>query len=449
MMTVFKNQKIFGAEDLIKKYMSISETSGELYKRACKVFPDGSTRRGIFFPPYPSYIVRGEGCKVYDVDGREYIDYTCNLGPLILGHKPPRVMEAIHKQLHNGTVLSGPTELDIRLAEMILDAIPSGEQVIFCASGTEANMLGLRMIRAYTGKEKIVKCEGAYHGTSHVFSEGTGIAKDLSAMTLTVPFNDIERFEKVIRQHRSELAAVFMEPILRGIPPKTDYLKQVRKITEENGLLLVFDEVVTGFRLGKGGAQGRWNIVPDMTLLGKIIGGGFGIGAVVTRKDIMKCCKSVEISGLSVDRPLISLAGTWNAHPVAMAGGMAMLEELTSSAYSHLEEMGEALRQGIKKAAEKTGIIVQVVGVGSVFHVYFTDQPVVDSDSAKKGNQLLTRYYDLSLITKGIYPAKAHCSFISTPITTKEVEQTLEAIEETFRTMKPLVENEAPWLISD
>jgi glutamate-1-semialdehyde 2,1-aminomutase len=448
MMSTVQDQKISEEEVLIEKYNSMSKTSRKLYERACKVFPDGSTRRGLFFPPYPAYIVKGEGCRVYDIDGREYIDYTSNLGPLILGHKNPRVMKAIKEQLECGTVLGGPTELEIQLAEKILESFPSGEQVIFCASGTEANMLGLRVVRAYTGKEKILKCEGAFHGTSDGFSEGPGISQGILAKTVTVPFNDIERFEVAIKKHRDELAAVFIEPILRGIPPKPDYLKQVKKITEENGVLLVFDEVVTGFRLSRGGAQGKWGVRPDMTLLGKLIGGGFAIGALVAKKEMLKPFKPIRASGLAVDRPPISHAGTWNAHPVAMAAGLATLEELTPSAYAHLDETGETLRQGMEKAAERAGIVVQVVGVGSVFHIYFTDQPIIDSASAKTGNQLFLRHYDLNLIIRGIYPAKAHCSFISTPVTNREVKQTLEAVEDTLHSMKPLVQKLAPSLTS-
>lgn len=445
-MSTVQDYRVTEEEDLIEKYLSMSKTSRKLYERACKVFPGGSTRRGLFFPPYPAYIVKGEGCRVYDVDGRGYIDYTSNLGPLILGHKNPRVMKAITVQLDCGTVLGGPTELEVQLAEKIIESFPSGERVIFCASGTEANMLGLRVVRAFTGKEKVLKCDGAFHGTSEGFQEGPGIPKDTLAKTITVPFNDIGKFETAMRKHRDELAAVFMEPILRGIPPRPDYLKQIRKITQENGVLLVFDEVVTGFRLSRGGAQAKWGVKPDMTLLGKLIGGGFAIGALVARKEMLRPFKPTRASGLTVDRAPISHAGTWNAHPVAMAAGLATLQELTPNAFIHLDEMGETLRQGIEKAAEKAGIVVQVVGVGSVFHIYFTDQPIVDSASAKTGNQLLLRHYDLNLIIRGIYPAKAHCSFISTPITRREVQETLEAVEDTLYSMKPIVQKVAPSL---
>lgn len=449
MRSEVQDQKVLKEEAaLIEKYMSMSKTSLKLYERACKVLPGGNTRRGLFFPPYPAYIVKGEGCKIYDVDGREYIDYTNNLGPLILGHKHPGVMKAIRRQLECGTVLGGPTELEIQMADNILESLPCGEQVLFCASGTEADMIGLRAVRAYTGKEKILKFEGAFHGTSDTFLEGPGIPKDVLAKAVTVPFNDIEKFEEAVKKHKDELAAVFVEPILRGIPPKPDFLKQVRKITEENGVLLVFDEVVTGFRLSRGGAQEKWGVKPDMTLLGKIIGGGFGIGAVVTLKELLKAFKPTKFSGLAVERPPMSHAGTWNAHPLAMAAGLATLEELTPSAYVHLDEMGDSLRAGMEKAAKKAGIIAQISGVGSVFHIYFTDQAVVDSKSAKMASQLLLRYYDLNLIMRGIYMCKGHCSFISTQITASEVKQTSGAVEDTLYSMKPLIRRIAPSLIT-
>jgi glutamate-1-semialdehyde 2,1-aminomutase len=431
---------------LVEEYLSLTKTSRSLFERACKVSPGGNTRRALFYNPYPAYIVRGQGCKIYDVDGREYIDYTNNLGPLILGHNPPQVVSAIRKQLEKGTVLGGPTELEIRLAEEILKAFPSGEQILFCASGTEADMLGLRAVRAYTGRDMILRCDGSFHGTSDFFLEGLGIPKDVPEKTIKVPYNDIERFESAVKRYREKLAAVFMEPMMRGIPPKPDYLKEVREITRKNGVLLVLDEVVTGFRLSRGGAQEKWGIQGDMTLLGKIIGGGLPIGAVVSSRELLKHFRSEDHSSLVVDRAPLAQAGTWNAHPVAMAGGLAVLGELTPWTYAHLDQMGEALRKGMEKAAEKAGIIAQISGTGSIFHIYFTDQPIIDSVSANTTNQLLLRYYDLSMIIKGINPAKAHCSYISTPITDKEVQDTLAAVEETLYSMRPLVQKVAPFL---
>jgi glutamate-1-semialdehyde 2,1-aminomutase len=432
---------------LLEKYLSLSKKSSMLYERARRVIPDGSTRRGIFFPPYPAYIVRGEGCRVWDADGREYIDYTNNLGPLILGHKHPRVISAVKEQLECGTLLGGPTELEVQFAEKILEAYPSGEEVLFCASGTEANMIGLRAVRAYTGKEKILKWAGAFHGTSDGFSEGVGIPKDILAKSYVTPFNDIDQFEAAVKKYKDELAAVFVEPIMRGLPPKVGFLNQVREITKKYGVLLVFDEVVTGFRLARGGAQEKWGVKPDMTLLGKIIGGGFAVGAVVTFRELMKPYKPKPSTGLVVERPPISHAGTWNAHPIALAAGLATFRELTRDAYAHLSKMGNSLMGGMREILGKKGIVAQICGVDSVFHIYFTNQPVIDTASSKTANGLLLRCYDMGMMLRGIYPAKAHCSFVSTPITTDEVSRTLKAFEETLDDLKPFIKKTAPSLI--
>jgi glutamate-1-semialdehyde 2,1-aminomutase len=432
---------------LLDRYMSLSKNSYELYKKAQRLIPDGITRRGMFFPPYPVYIVRGEGCRIFDADGREYLDYTSNLGPLILGHKHPKVLEKIMEQLKCGTVLGGPTELEIRMAEKILEAYPSGEQVLFCASGTEANMVGFRSIRAYTGKDKILKFEGAFHGTSDFFIEGKGVPIVIQENTINVPFNDIEKFQSAIKRYRNELAAVFVEPVMRGIPPNPEFLAQVRKITEENGVLLVFDEVVTGYRLCRGGAQEKWRVKADMTLLGKIVGGGMPIGVVVTSNELLGSFRAQKISGLEEDPPFISHAGTYNAHPITLRAGLSTLEELTPNVFRHLEEMGTNLRNGMEKVSEKVGIVTQIVGVGSIFNVYFTDKPVIDASSAKRANRFLQRVYDLNMIVRGIYPAKMHCSFISVPITNKEVEQTLAAMEDTLFDMKPIIQRIQPELL--
>lgn len=435
-------------KELIDQYMACTEISRQVYGRACAVLPNGNTRRALLYNPYPVYIVRGDGCKIYDADGREYIDYTSNLGPLILGHQPPKVSRAIRKQFENGSVLGGPTELEVRFAEEIIKAFPSGEQILYCASGTEANMLALRAVRAYTGKDVIIKCEGSFHGTADCFLEGPGIPNDISKKMVMVPFNDIESFERALKRNKDKVAAVFIEPVMRGIPPKPGYLAQIRELTSQYGILLVFDEVVTGLRISRGGAQEKWEVSADVTVLGKIIGGGLPAGAVVASRALLKQFRSEDHASLSGDRPQLAVSGTWNAHPLAMAAGLAVLEELDDGAYRHLDEMGSDLSEGILKAAAKAGIIIKVVGIGSIFHVYFTDKDVVDASGIKAAEPLLQRYYDLSLIMKGIYPAKAHCSFISTPVTRREVEKTVCAVQETFYSMKALIKKVAPRLIA-
>jgi glutamate-1-semialdehyde 2,1-aminomutase len=356
------------------------------------------------------------------------------------------VAEALKKQLECGTVLGGPTELEIKLSEKILKDIPSGDQVLFCASGTEANMVGLRAIRAFTGKDKILRCKGSYHGSSDSFVEGEGVPKDVLERTVSVPFNDIESFENAVKDFKHELAGVFMEPVMRGIPPRDQYLQRVRKITEQNGVLLIFDEVVTGYRLACGGAQRLWRIKPDMTLLGKLIGGGIPIGAVVSSDKILAPYRSNMISGLTYEEPAIIHGGTFNAHPLAMAGGLATLDELTDDAYVHLNNVGERLRAGMRKILKKVGVQAQVIGIGSIFHIYFTEKHVNDSTSAKSANKLLQRLYDLNMIVRGIFPAKSHCSFTSTPVSDAEVEKTLDAFADTIESMKPTVQQVAPQL---
>lgn len=432
---------------LLERYLSLSKRSASLYERARRVIPDGSTRRGIFFPPYPLYLTRGEGCRVWDIDEREYIDYTNNLGPLILGHKHPSVMLAIKKQLECGTVLGGPTELEIRIAEIILENYNSGGEVLFCASGTEANMIALRAVRAYTKKEKIIKWEGAFHGTSDSFTECIGIPEDVLAKTIVTPFNDIDRFEDSVKKYKDELAAVFVEPVTRGLPPNPQFLKQVREVTLKYNILLVFDEVVTGFRLARGGSQEKWGVKADITLLGKIVGGGFGIGVAVMPRELMKPYKSISIKDLVVDRPAISHAGTWNAHPVALAAGLATINELKPDSYIHLSKIGNSLMGGMREILEKVGIRAQICGADSIFDIFFTSEPVVDNASAKKTNAHIRRCYDMGMILRGIYPAKAHCSFISTPVSDHEVSITLKAFQDTLEDLKPFIREIAPSLL--
>jgi len=305
---------------LVEQYTAASYESRRRFERARAVLPGGLTRRTVYFPPYPNYIERGEGCRIYDVDGRSYIDLACNYGPLILGHRHPRVMRAIEAQLERGTVLGGPTELEAELAEVILRAVPSGEQVLFCSSGTEANMLGLRALRAYTGREKILRCVGSFHGTSDSFGEGPGIPHGVGDRTVTVPFNDAGLLEEAVRKHRAELAA-----------------------------------------------------------------------------------------------------------------GLATLEELTDGAYAHLERTGEALTAGLREAAESSAVGARIVGVGSIFQVHFTDAPVTDAASAASGSRRLARLFDLALLLRGVFPAKAHCSFVSTPLTRSDVQQVVDAARDAFR----------------
>jgi glutamate-1-semialdehyde 2,1-aminomutase len=423
--------------ELLARYNGLTTRSKLLFERAKKIFPSGVTRRTVFFPPYPNYLLRGDGCYLYDVDNNRYIDFTNNYGVLILGHGNRMVADAVKAQFELGTVLGGPTEVEILLAERILQSFPYHESVLFCSSGTEANMVGLRAIRQLTGKSKIIMCEGSYHGSADPFVK-------LPAQTLgscpvqavRVPFNNITRLHEAIAAHKSELAAVFLEPIMRGIPAEPGYLEDVRRLTAEDGILLVFDEVVSGFRFTNGGLASLHGVVPDMTLLGKLIGGGFPIGAVVTSKQILKYYGSSSASRLVFDAPLLFHGGTYNAHPLAMAAGLATLQQLSPDVYAHLQKMGEEIRGGIEAAGKKTGIRIQTVGRGSIFQVYFTEKRVIDIASARTSNQYLHHFFDLSLVSKGIFPAKNHCSFVSSPMSSVEIQQFLVVAEATLNEMK-------------
>lgn len=443
------DNKSFSNEEsrLISDYMKITPKSKDSYTRACNCIPNGNTRRALFYNPYPVYISRGEGCKVYDIDGNEYLDYANNLGSIILGHNHPELLDVIKEQLNKGTVLGGPTELEIELAEGILEAFPHGENVLYCATGTEANMIALRAVRAYTGKKTILRIEGSFHGTANDFMEGPGIPEEVLANSIKVPFNDIDSFENAIMNHKEKLAAVYIEPVFRGIPPKPGYLNKIREITSNNNILLVFDEVVTGFRVGRGGAQEKYNVKADVTLLGKIIGGGFPVGAVVASRDILKLFRSKQSTSLVVERPPLAHAGTWNAHPLVMAAGLAVLRELGQNEYNHLDNMGNLLRKGIEDVFDKIGLKSRVYGIGSIFHTCFTNNEIVDSESAKTSIEYLQRYFDLSLLLKNIYPAKAHFSFISTPTKKGDIEYTLEVMEETLNSMMPIIKENYPFLV--
>lgn len=425
--------------ELLERYARLTPRSKVSYQRAHQSFPSGVTRGTVFFPPYPNYLVRGQGCYVYDIDDNEFIDFTSNYGVLILGHGNKRVIEAVKTQLERGTVLGGPTEVEILLAERILQSFPYHESVLFCASGTEANMVGLRALRQLTGKSKVIACEGAYHGSADPFVQVSADRAAGSMEVIRVPFNNVARMEEAIVGHRRELAAVFLEPLMRGIPPEPGYLQAVRDLTTRNGLFLVFDEVVTGFRLTDGGLASLYGVVPDMTLLGKLIGGGFPIGAVVTSKGVLKSYESSSGLGLDFSSPLLFHGGTYNAHPIAMAAGLATIEQLSPDVYSHLQKVGEQIRSGIGLAGRNAGIKLQSVGRGSIFHMYFTEERVVDIASARSSNPHLHRFFDLSLLSQGVFPAKNHCSFVSSPMSSREISRFLVAVEATLADLRDLV----------
>ncbi|MEM2111771.1 MAG: aminotransferase class III-fold pyridoxal phosphate-dependent enzyme [Candidatus Bathyarchaeia archaeon] len=434
---------------ILEEYLKLTPNSRRIYARASKVFPSGSTRAPFFYKPYPVYMVRAQGCRIWDVDGREYIDYVNNMGPLILGHRHPKVVEAVKAQM-DSYWMGAPSELEIELAEKILDAFPCMEKIQFAPSGTEAVMNVVRALRAFTGKDKIIMFEGAFHGTSDSVYPVGGIPKDLAQKIILVPFNNFTVFEEVLKKNKDDLAMVLVEPILNGhggIPPRNGFLKAIRELTETYGIPLAFDEIVTGFRLGRGGAQERFGVKPDMIALGKIIGGGFPLAAYAGTEEVMKAFSYPKINSIEVGAPKIPHGGTYNEHKVAIAAGLATLSELNQSVYEHLENVGQAIRNGLKEICNDLKIKAQVTGLSSMFHIHFTDEDIVDARTARTGDPLLIRYYDLGMLNHGINLAKAHSSFCSTPMGKEEVETTLNAMRETLESMRNLIRDIAPALV--
>ncbi len=388
---------------------------------------------------------------MWDVDKNEYIDYVCNLGPLILGHNHPKVLEAVKQQIESGFWMGAPSELEIRLAEEIIRRYPTIEKLRFCPTGSEACMNALRAVRAYTRRDKIIAAEGAHHGSSDSLYPTAGVPQDLTSKVKRVPFNNAEAVEEAVKELKHELAAVFIEPVLgagtTGVAAKNEFLKRVREITTDHDIPLVLDEVFSGFRLSPGGAAERFGIKPEVATFGKILGGGFALGAFGGIEEIMSTFEYPTTNSLQVVNPPTRHPGTFNDQKISMAAGLATLRELTKDAYGHLEETGQTIRSGLVQLSLDAGLRTYVSGIGSIFHIHFTDEEVVDMDSATRANSLLIRYYDLNMANRGINLAKAHASMCSTPLTEKDIDKTLTAAKETLTAMKPLVHEIAPSLI--
>lgn len=446
-----------------EKFGKRAQESARMYEKAQKHLPGGDTRTITFFKPYPVFMARGEGCYMFDVDGNAYVDFLNNYTVLIHGHAHPAIVKAATEQARRGVCFAAPTESQYLLAEMICERVKSVEQVRFCNSGTEATMNAIRAARTFSGKSKVVKMEGGYHGTHDLaevsitpsLEEGgavdrprsvpqtRGIPKSILEEVIVVPFNNKEVTEKVISEHQEEIACVIVEPMLgaAGVIPQEDgYLEFLRDLTRKLGILLIFDEVVT-FRLGPGGAQGIYGVEPDLTAFGKIIGGGFPVGAFGGSKEIMKIFSPRE-------KIFISHSGTFNGNPVTMEAGIACLKELTPEAFEHINSLGDLLRKGINRAFERSEIKGQATGMGSLAQPHFNAGKVRDYRSAEKGNFEAMYLVHLGLLEKGInVPRRGGECSISTPMTEKEVSAFLTAFEESLAEVKPFIEQTTPDLI--
>lgn len=392
----------------------------------------------------PIYMDRGEGSRVYDIDGNSFIDYVGSWGPLIMGHAHPEVVEVLKETAEKGASFGAPTLLETEMAKLVCERVPSIEVVRMVNSGTEATMSAIRLARGYTGRSKIIKFEGSYHGhaDSLLIKAGSGIAtlglpdspgvpETVAANTIAVPYNDLESIQLAFERFGEEIAAVIVEPVAGNmgvVPPAEGFLEGLRKLTSDYGSLLIFDEVMTGFRVGLHSAQGRYNVTPDLTCLGKVIGGGLPVGAYGGKREIME---QIAPAG-----PIYQ-AGTLSGNPLAMAAGYTTLKLLTPEVYDRLERLGARLQAGIEQGAKEFGIPMSVNRVGSMVCPFFTDTPVVNFDTAKTSDLDMFRRYFALMIQEGISvpPSQFEGMFISGVHTEQDIDATIEACTQAFRSL--------------
>jgi glutamate-1-semialdehyde 2,1-aminomutase len=381
-----------------------------------------------------------------------------------MGHNHPRVIEAAEEQLARGTVLGAPTETEPLLAEEIVRRLKSAERVRFTPSGTEANMQALRTARAFTGRDLIAKCEGAYHGSwdaidvsvappldqvgpqeaPNSLRQQAAVPEGVLKNTLTLPFNDGEAAVALIEKHRDELAAVIVEPVQRDLPPEPGYLEALREVTERHGIFLIFDEVIA-FRIGYNGAQGRLGVTPDITTMGKVIGGGFPVGAYASTEELMEPLTIPSAKFPDYRGPRLGFSGTFNAHPVTMAAGLATLKELQPPVYDTMDKNGEKMRQGLTRILEEAGVNAFVGGMASFFHIIWTTEKVRDYRSAATGDKTIARYFSIDLMNRGIF-LLGHPN-LSAVTSNDDISLTLDSARKSVETLAPIIKDEAPHLI--
>ncbi|EJS2942480.1 glutamate-1-semialdehyde 2,1-aminomutase [Listeria monocytogenes] len=422
--------------------------SEKAFKEAKKVLPGGvnsPVRAFNSVDASPVFMDHGKGAYITDVDGNEYIDYVLSWGPLILGHADPAVVNAITKAALKGTSFGTPTEIETELAKLVIERVPSIEIVRMVSSGTEATMSAIRLARGYTKREKILKFEGSYHGhgDSLLIKAGSGVAtlglpdspgvtKGLAADTITVPYNDIEGAELAFQKYGEEIAAVIVEPVAGNmgvVPPIDGFLEGLRELTTKFGSLLIFDEVMTGFRVDYYSAQGYYVVTPDLTCLGKVIGGGLPVGAYGGKKEIMK---QIAPAGS------IYQAGTLSGNPLAMNAGFETVRQLTPQHYDVFRTLIKRMEEGLTEISARRQVPLSINKAGSMFGFFFTDQKVINFDTAKTSNLEFFRNYYREMLGQGIFlpPSQFEGVFISTMHTEKEIDKTLEAFDTTCKILR-------------
>ena len=427
----------------------MSNKSARAFAEAQRFIPGGVNSPARAFGAVgggPVFISHGSGAHITDIDGNEYIDYVCSWGPLLFGHAHPRVIKAVQAACERGTSFGAPTEIETALARQITEMIPAIEMVRMVNSGTEATMSAIRVARGYTGRDKVIKFEGCWHGHGDSFlikagssaltlgaPDSPGVPEGIAATTITVPYNDSAAVEQAVRENKGQIAAVIVEPVagnMGAVLPRDGFLERLREITRSEDIVLIFDEVITGFRVGPGGAQERFGIVPDMTCLGKVVGGGLPVGAYGGRAEIMQ-----EISPLGKK---ISQAGTLSGNPLAMTAGLEQLRMLSEpGVYERLEETSGKLATGMRKNLGRLGLKYPVNQIGAMLCMFFTEAEIVDYASVATADTELFKKYFWAHLEQGVYlaPSQYECMFPSVVHTDEDIDKTLQVHYEALKSI--------------
>jgi len=453
-------------QELLEAYRAFSPTSEAITQRSQAVFPGGDTRSSAHYGPYPLVMDKASGCQLTDVDGNQILDFMNNFTSLIHGHAHPDVVQAIQTQAPLGSAYAAPNLAQIELAELIVDRVPSIEQMRFTSSGTEGTLMAIRCARAATGRQKIMKMEGGYHGSYELaevslvpFPAERGpiempasrpidgsFPDSVLADTVICPYNEPTHARRLIEHHGSELAAVIVEPVLGSmgmVPATREFLEALREATSRQGIVLIFDEVIT-LRLDTGGAQSIYDIVPDLTCMGKIIGGGLPIGGVGGRRELM------QLFSPERENPVMH-ASTFSGNALTMAAGLAAMRAYEAKDVERLNRLGERLRDGFNEAFLQAGIRGQATGCGSLSNIHFTDEPINDSRDALAGMGAaghIPRLLHLSMLRRGIMSASRLMYCVSTAMTEAEVDTAIGALNESLRELRSCIEAERPALLT-
>jgi glutamate-1-semialdehyde 2,1-aminomutase len=451
--------------ELVEAYQDWGKLSGELIEEARRYFPGGDTRMSAHYSPYPLFMERGEGFRIYDADGHEFIDFMNNFTSLLLGHAHPAVVEAVTEQVRCGTAYAAPTRSQVELARGLCERVPSLEQLRFCSSGSEATLMTLRCARAFTGRQKVMKMEGGYHGSYELaevslvplpnrcgpLERPNSLPVDRSTPesvlrdTVVAPYNEPEFAARLIEERAEELAAVILEPLLGSmgmVPASREFLQTLREVTAARGIVLIFDEVIS-LRLGDGGAQQVHGVEPDLTAMGKIIGGGLPIGAIGGRRDLL------QIFNPDGPEPVFH-ASTFSGNPLSMAAGLATLREFTPAVRERINRLGDRLREGFNRAFQTAGIRGQAIGQGSLVNLHLTDRPIRNARDSLGGMIQagpVARLLHLGMVRRGITSASRLMYCISTLMGETEIDTAVAALQDTLVELKPLIEKERPSLL--